>query len=186
MNVFDLQAVLTLDSKDYENGLNAAGILAKKKGNGIGTALKNVAKVAAAAITAAAGAVAYITKESVSAYAQYEQLAGGVQKLFGEEAQGVMMEYAHNAWKTAGMSANQYMEISTSFAASLIQSLGGDTVEAARVADVAMQAMSDNVNTFGSNMEDVQNAFQGFAKQNYTMLDNLKLGYGKQLNIFLP
>ena len=88
------------------------------------------------------------------------------------------MNYAKNAYKNAGLSASEYMTQVTSFSASLISSLGGDTAEAAKIANMAIEDMSDNVNVFGSNMADVQNAYQGFAKQNYTMLDNLKLGYG--------
>lgn len=102
---------------------------------------------------------------------------GGVDTLFKDSADTVM-EYAANAYKTAGLSANEYMETVTSFSASLLQSLGGDTEQAAQMADLAITDMSDNVNKMGSSMESVQNAYQGFAKQNYTMLDNLKLGYG--------
>lgn len=162
--------------------------------------------LAAAAGAAAAGvAVVGIGKQALDAYSSYEQLSGGVAKLYGnagqsveeyaaaqgkavgevisewqrnEGAQRTVMESAAKAYQTAGMSANQYMEQATTFSASLINSLGGDTQRAAEVTDVAMRAMSDNVNTFGSNAEDVSNAFNGFSKQNYTMLDNLKLGYG--------
>lgn len=121
--------------------------------------------------------VAEFGKAAFDSYAQYQQLVGGVDKLFGD-ASGKLQEYAQQAYSTSGMSANQYMEQVTSFSAALINSLGGDTAAAAEQADVAMRAMSDNVNTFGTDMESVQTAFQGFAKQNYTMLDNLKLGYG--------
>lgn len=117
------------------------------------------------------------SKEVVTAYADFEQLEGGVNKLFGTDAMTVIKN-AQNAFKTAGMSANEYMETVTNFSASLISSLGGDTAEAARMADRAIQDMSDNANTFGTDIKSIQNAYQGFAKQNYTMLDNLKLGYG--------
>ena len=120
---------------------------------------------------------ATLTRTAVQAYADYEQLVGGVETLF-KESQGIVMNYAHNAYKTAGMSANEYMETVTSFSASLLQSLGGDTAKAAEVADIAITDMSDNANKMGTSMEMIQNAYQGFAKQNYTMLDNLKLGYG--------
>lgn len=116
-------------------------------------------------------------KQVVMSYADFEQLEGGVKKLFGDDAIAVINN-AQNAFKTAGMSANEYMETVTSFSASLISSLGGDTAEAARLADRAIQDMSDNANTFGTDMQSIQNAYQGFAKGQYTMLDNLKLGYG--------
>ena len=184
MDLMSLAARLTLDMRDYEEAMKKAeksaqsfsdrfgGTISK-----IGGIVKNVAKAGAVAIGAGSTAVGILTKQSVSAYSQYEQLSGGVKKLFGDAASDVE-KYASQAYKTAGMSANQYMEQATSFSASLINSLGGDTKKAAELADVAMRAMSDNVNTFGTDMSSVQYAFQGFAKQNYTMLDNLKLGYG--------
>lgn len=116
-------------------------------------------------------------KTIVTEYANYEQLVGGVETLFKGSAD-VVKGYAENAYKTAGLSANEYMETVTSFSASLLQSLGGDTAKAAKVADMAITDMSDNANKMGTSMESIQNAYQGFAKQNYTMLDNLKLGYG--------
>ncbi len=131
----------------------------------------------AAAAAKAAKAVVDLGKQSLQLYSQYEQLTGGIETLFGE-SQDKVMQYAENAYKTAGMSANQYMDTVTSFSASLLQSLGGDTDAAAEKADLAITDMSDNANKMGSSMESIQNAYQGFAKQNYTMLDNLKLGYG--------
>ena len=131
----------------------------------------------AAVVTAAAGAAVALTKQAVSAYADFEQLTGGVETLFGDAANFVELKAA-NAFSSAGLSANEYMETVTSFSASLIQSLGGDTEKAAQLADQAIIDMSDNANKMGSSMESIQNAYQGFAKQNYTMLDNLKLGYG--------
>ena len=125
----------------------------------------------------AALALGTLGTSAVAEYADFEQNVGGVQKLFGDAADYVVT-HARNAYQTAGVDQNTYMEQVTSFSASLIQSLGGDTVAAAEYANRALVDMSDNVNTYGSNMEDVQNAYQGFAKQNYTMLDNLKLGYG--------
>lgn len=116
-------------------------------------------------------------KDVVSSYGDFEQLEGGVKKLFGEDYQTVIKN-AQNGFKTAGLSANEYMETVTSFSASLISSLGGDTAEAARLADRAIQDMSDNANTFGTDMQSIQNAYQGFAKGQFSMLDNLKLGYG--------
>ena len=177
MDLFNIAARLTLDMKGYEDGIEKAGKSAQSFSKNFGGALKTIAKVGAAAIGAGVAAVGLLTKQSVSAYASYEQLAGGVKKLFGDASDDVM-KFASEAYKTSGMSANQYMEQVTSFSAALINSLGGDTKKAAEQADVAMRAMSDNVNTFGTDMASVQYAFQGFAKQNYTMLDNLKLGYG--------
>ena len=122
--------------------------------------------------------LAKLGKAALDSYAQFEQLEGGVQKIFGKEAAQDVMRNANAAYKTAGMSANAYMETVTSFSASLISSMGGNTKAAAKVADMAIRDMSDNANTFGTNMQSIQDAYQGFAKQNYTMLDNLKLGYG--------
>ena len=121
--------------------------------------------------------MAALTKASIDQYAQYEQLVGGVDTLF-KTASDKVQQYAANAYKTAGMSANEYMNTVTSFSASLIKSLGGDTEKAAQKADQAITDMADNANKMGTSMEMIQNAYQGFAKQNYTMLDNLKLGYG--------
>lgn len=146
-----------------------------------GSALKSglavAAKAAAAATAAAAGAVIALTKSAVENYGEYEQLAGGVETLFKDSA-GTVEEYAKNAYQTAGLSANEYMETVTSFSASLLQSMGNDTAAAAEKADQAITDMSDNANKMGTDMQSIQNAYQGFAKQNYTMLDNLKLGYG--------
>lgn len=146
-----------------------------------GSALKSglavAAKAAAAATAAAAGAVIALTKSAVENYGEYEQLVGGVETLFKDSA-GTVEEYAKNAYQTAGLSANKYMETVTSFSASLLQSMGNDTEAAAKKADRAITDMSDNANKMGTDMQSIQNAYQGFAKQNYTMLDNLKLGYG--------
>ena len=174
MTVFELVAKLTLDSSEYEKDLkNTESGLSK-----VGSGIAKFGKVGAVAVGAVAAATTALVKKSVEAYSEYEQLAGGVQKLFGKEASAEVMKYANEAYKTAGMSANQYMEQATSFSAALINSLGGDQMKAAKQTDVAMRAISDNFNTFGGDMQNIQNAFQGFAKQNYTMLDNLKLGYG--------
>ena len=139
--------------------------------------LATAAKVGAAAVGAAATAIGALTTAAVNNYAEYEQLVGGVETLFKNSADTVM-GYAENAYKTAGLSANEYMETVTSFSASLLQSLDGDTKAAASAADMAITDMADNANKMGTSMEMIQNAYQGFAKQNYTMLDNLKLGYG--------
>ena len=133
--------------------------------------------MAAAGIGVATTAVTALSKVALDSYANYEQLVGGVETLFKTSAD-VVKGYADEAYKTAGMSANEYMETVTSFSASLLQGLGGDTAAAAEVANQAIVDMSDNANKMGTDMSMIQNAYQGFAKQNYTMLDNLKLGYG--------
>lgn len=178
----DVKIKLSLDGADsVEKGLRGVGDGAntsdsKLKGmvtgglNGAGAALVGFAGAA----VAAGGA---LTTSVVSAYADYEQNIGGIETMF-KGASGKMEGYAADAYKTAGLSANQYMSQVTSFSASLLQGLGGDTNKAADVANTAMVDMSDNANKFGSNITDIQNAYQGFAKDNYTMLDNLKLGYG--------
>ena len=179
--LFDLVAKLTLDAASFTKGVTGAvgkgAELAKKMGG-------FVADTAAAAldmtknVALAAGTIyATVTTVAVKHYAEYEQLVGGVETLFKDSADKVQ-EYAANAYKTAGMSANEYMSTVTSFSASLLQSLGGDTNAAAEYANQALTDMSDNANKMGTSMEMIQNAYQGFAKQNYTMLDNLKLGYG--------
>lgn len=177
MDVFDLVAKIRLDSSEYEQGVGKAKGTFSTLASGVGKGLATVAKVGAAAVTAGVAGVAALTKMGVEGYAQYEQLVGGVETLF-KESQNIVMGYAENAYKTAGMSANQYMETVTSFSASLIQSLDGDTAKAAEVGNMAITDMSDNANKMGTSIEMIQNAYQGFAKQNYTMLDNLKLGYG--------
>ena len=123
------------------------------------------------------GAFINVGKQAYESYSQYEQLVGGVDTLFGN-ASAKVQDYAANAYKTAGISANQYMEQVTGFSATLLQGLNGDTAKAADVANVAITDMADNANKMGTSMTDIQNAYQGFAKDNYTMLDNLKLGYG--------
>lgn len=205
MNVFELFATISLDTSEYDKGLDSAKKRADSSGSKISSGLGKVAKAGAVAVGAAATAVGFLTKSAVSGYAEQEQLVGGVQKLYGnmgmsvqeyaksvgksvsevkgewktlESAQNTVLENARNAYKTSGMSMNQYMDTATSFSAALINSLGGDTQKAAEQTDVAMRAISDNFNTFGGDIGSIQYAFQGFAKQNYTMLDNLKLGYG--------
>lgn len=143
--------------------------------SGISSTFGKLRGVIAGAFSTAA--VAAFGKAALDAYADYEQLAGGIETLF-KDASGTVMKYADNAYKTSGLSANRYMEQVTSFSASLLQSLGGDTQKAAQYADQAVIDMSDNANKMGSSMQSIQDAYQGFAKQNYTMLDNLKLGYG--------
>ena len=192
---------LTFDTKLNSNGL-VKGL------NGIGSmatnAVKGVAKIGSAAVVAGATASAALVKSAVDSYASYEQLVGGIETLFGAggktleeyaksvgkstesakkdyeqlmKAQEIALDNADQAYKTAGMSANDYMETVTGLAASLKQSTKNET-EAAKAADQAIIDMSDNANKMGTSMESIQNAYAGFSKQNYTMLDNLKLGYG--------
>ena len=165
---------------DMGGKIDDAGEKAEKSGDKfekLGSVLKGIG-TAVGAVAAAAGAAAVkLGKEVVSAYADYEQLVGGVDTLFKDNSKE-LQSYAANAYKTAGLSANEYMETVTSFSASLIQSLGGDTEKAVKYADMAITDMSDNANKMGTDMSMIQSAYQGFAKQNYTMLDNLKLGYG--------
>lgn len=143
----------------------------------IGSAVNTAVKASAAAVGAASAGVAALGTACINAYADYEQLVGGVETLFKDSAETIH-SFADNAYKTAGLSANEYMETVTSFSASLLQSLDGDTEKAAAAADLAITDMADNANKMGTAMESIQYAYQGFAKQNYTMLDNLKLGYG--------
>lgn len=201
MDLLDLMVKIGVDDEASARVDDVAGGIEGKLGAVAGKA----ASLVAAGVTAVAAGVAAVTGMSVNAYAAYEQNVGGIQKIFGnmgksledyaamtgqtveqcsgkwqqlEQAQTTVLANADAAYKTAGLSANQYMEQVTGFSAALVSSLGGDTVKAAEYANTAMVDMSDNANTFGTAMEDLQNAYQGFAKQNYTMLDNLKLGYG--------
>lgn len=177
LNLFDLFARIILDTSDYDDNLDEASrnteSFADKLKNGLSTA----AKVGAAALGAAATGVAALTKASVDQYAEYEQLVGGVDTLF-KEASNTIQQYASNAYKTAGVSANTYMEQATAFSASLIQSLGGDTQAAAEYANQAIMDMSDNANKMGTDIESIQQTYQSLMRGNYAMLDNLKLGYG--------
>lgn len=205
MNLFELFVKIGADTSEADKGIDETG----KKTFGLGEKIKNglatVGKAAVVGVTAAATAIGTIGTKAVQAYADYEQLVGGVETLFGtsagsaeeyaaqtgeavddvrmkwaslSRAQNIIMYRAQNAFKTAGLSANEYMETVTSFAAALVSSMGGDTEAAAQRADLAITDMADNANKMGSSMESIQNAYQGFAKQNYSMLDNLKLGYG--------
>ena len=168
------------DLKDAANESNVAlekiGATADKVASGaqkVADATAGISRAAQAGLAAAAAA----TVKIVDSYADYEQLIGGVETLFKGDAKA-LVNYANNAYKTAGLSANAYMETATGFAASLVSSLGGDTRKAVDLADMAITDMADNANKMGSDIQSIQNAYQGFAKQNYTMLDNLKLGYG--------
>ncbi len=169
MNLFELFVKIGVDDQ-------ASGKL-KDLGGKLGNGLKTAAKIGTAAVGAAAAGITALTTAAVNNYAEYEQLVGGVETLFKDSA-GKIQDFADRAYQTAGLSANEYMSTVTSFSASLLQSLGGDTEKAADYADMAITDMADNANKMGTSMELIQNAYQGFAKQNYTMLDNLKLGYG--------
>ena len=205
MDVFDLVAKIRLDSSEYEQGLGKAKGTMSTLASGLKTGLTTVAKVGAAAVTAGVAGVTALTKMGIEGYAQYEQLIGGVETLYGsaissaeeyakkhkmaaglgaeaweqyQNRQQTVMNNAANAYKTAGMSANDYMNTVNGFAASLTSSLGEYEWQAANYADMIVTDMSDNANKMGTSMEMIQNAYSGFSKQNYTMLDNLKLGYG--------
>ena len=200
MNLLDLAVLISVDDKASEKISN----IAMATGN-LMTGIQKGAAVGISVVQQVAQAVGSVLETTVGAVATYEQMAGGIAKLYGNagqtleeyaqanalaadeataawdrnnQAQELMMQNAWNAWKTTGQNANDYMETATQFSASLVSSLGGDTLKAAELTDVAMRAMSDNVNTFGTDFNSVSDAFKGFSKQNYTMLDNLKLGYG--------
>ena len=167
---------------DFRRGEDEAGQSAVKMGdlikaNLISEAIIGGLKALGSAMIELSKKAFELGKQAIASYAEYEQLIGGVETLFKDSAP-VVENYANNAYKTAGLSANEYMSTVTSFSASLLQSLNGDTAKSAEVADMAITDMADNANKMGTSMESIQNAYQGFAKQNYTMLDNLKLGYG--------
>lgn len=169
MNLLDLAVKITCD--DQASG-QVSGI-----GSRITGALGTAAKVGVAAVAALGTATVAVGKSALDAFADYEQLVGGIDTLF-KDSSGKMQQYAASAYQTAGVSANRYMEISTSFAASLISSLGGDTEAAADMANMAIMDMSDNANKMGTSLDVVQEAYQSLARGNYEMLDSLKLGYG--------
>jgi hypothetical protein len=203
---FEMSAILRLDRSQFDRELNGAEKSAERSGSAMSkvfSALGTVGKVGLASLAASFAAVSAVVTKSIKEYADYEQLWGGVQKLYGtagksieeyaksvgksvdevrvdygnlEKAQNLMLKQANEGYRTAGVSANKYMEQATGFSAALINSLNGDTVKAAKQTDVAMRAISDNFNTFGGDINMLTYTFQGFAKQNYTMLDNLKLG----------
>ena len=168
---------VVIDTELDDSGVNSGIAKLSGKFGKIGKVGATVLKGTVAAVSATSVAVGGLVAKSTQAYASYEQLVGGVDTLF-EKSSKKVQEYANQAYKTAGLSANEYMETVTSFSASLLQGLGGDTEKASEKANKAIVDMSDNANKMGTNMELIQNAYQGFAKQNYTMLDNLKLGYG--------
>lgn len=176
-SVGKIEYIVDVDTQGLSKGLDDAE---KKVNNSEGKLSKgfaSITKTVAAATAATAATIAGMTTAAVKGYADYEQLTGGVETLFKNSSSAVM-KYADAAYKTAGLSANEYMETVTSFSASLLQGLKGDTEAAAKYADLAVTDMADNANKMGTSMESIQMAYQGFAKDNFTMLDNLKLGYG--------
>ena len=184
MEVFKILGRIAVSNEDANEKIEETSDKAEKTSKKMSSVFGNIgkfmlkaAKVAVVATTAVATGIAGITAKAVSEYADYEQLVGGVETLFKDSSDKVV-EYANNAYKTAGLSANEYMDTVTSFSASLLQGLEGDTAQAAEIANTAIVDMADNANKMGTDMASIQNAYQGFAKQNYTMLDNLKLGYG--------
>lgn len=186
MDVFNLYAKLSLNTDDYEKGVEkakggASSLMDVFSGTLLGNVVSDGLRTVTNGITeigkTAANMAVSIGKASLDSYADYEQLVGGVETLYKDSA-GIIENYAKDAYKNVGLSANDYMETSTSFAAALVSSLGGDTQKAAEMANTAISDMSDNANKMGTNISSIQDAYNGFAKQNYTMLDNLKLGYG--------
>lgn len=179
-----MEAVISLVGKVDKSLSKAIDDVEKKvsrlsKMTGFGSAMSKAGSAAAKGIAVAAGAAVSaataIGGAALSSYADYEQLVGGVETLFKDSA-GTIQQYAADAYKTAGVSANTYMEQATAFSASLIQSLGGDTQKAASYADLAIKDMSDNANKMGTNIESIQQTYQSLMRGNYAMLDNLKLG----------
>ena len=177
MDLFELQAKLKLDDSSFNKGINSAMGAGEKLKNSMSAATVAVGNLAADMIRKGVSAISGVINGAIDGYADYQQLIGGVETLFGKSANTVA-KYAKQSFKTTGLSANDYMETVTSFAASLTQGLGGNTEKAAELANVAITDMADNVNKMGTDISMIQNAYQGFAKGNYTMLDNLKLGYG--------
>lgn len=186
MDVFNLYAKLSLNTSEYEKGVEKAKGGASSLmdvfsgtvlGNAVTDGLRNIANGFVTIGKMATGAAISIGKSSLDSYGEYEQLIGGVETLYKDSAK-VVEQYAKRAFKNVGMSANDYMETSTSFAASLVSSLAGDTNAAAEMSNMAISDMADNWNKMGSSVQSVQDAYRGFSKQNYVMLDNLKIGYG--------
>jgi len=186
LDVFNLYAKLSLNTSEYEKGVEKAKGGASSLmdvfsgtvlGNVVTDGLRNIANGFVTIGKMATGAAISIGKASLDSYGEYEQLVGGVETLYKSSAK-VVEQYAKRAFENVGMSANDYMETSTSFAASLVSSLAGDTDAAAEMSNMAISDMADNWNKMGSSVQSVQDAYRGFSKQNYTMLDNLKIGYG--------
>lgn len=180
MTLFDLVATLKLDDSDYEQKMTDAEAAAEATGAKIGNGLKAAGSIAGKAVVAGVGAavtgVTALTKQAVDAYSEQEQLIGGIETLFKGDAD-TMIQYANEAYKTAGMSASEYMNTAIESSAAMINSLGGDTSKAAEMTNLAITDMSDNVNKMGTSMESIQNAYRGFSRGEFRMLDNLSLGF---------
>nr|DAH96615.1 MAG TPA: tail tape measure protein [Caudoviricetes sp.] len=174
MNDGDLIFNTRLDTAGLKSGLQGAGGEILKTST---QAAAKIGEISLAAAGAATAAIAALSKSAIECYGDYEQIIGGVETLFKDSAD-VIKGYSEEAFRTVGMSANEYMETVTGFSASLISSMGNDTEAAAEKANTALSDMSDNANKMGSDLESIKNAYSGFSKQNYTMLDNLKIGYG--------
>lgn len=179
LNVYELEAVVTANIDGYKSALDTCASMGKNVMGGIGKIAKVGFGVATAAIGAGTAAMGAFGKSALESYSNYEQLSGGINKLYGENSTATQkfMQNAQNAYKTAGMSANKYMESATAFSAALIKDLGNDTDAAAEAVDTAMRAISDNYNTFGGDLDNLTTAFKNFARGQYQMLDNLSLPY---------
>lgn len=186
MDIFNLYAKLSLNTDDYEKGVEkakggASSLMDVFSGTLLGNVVSDGLRTVANGITeigkTAANMAVSIGKASLDSYADYEQLVGGVETLYKDSA-ATIEKYAQTAYKNVGLSANDYMDTATSFAASLVSSLSGDTEKAAEMSNTAISDMADNWNKMGSSVQSVQDAYRGFSKQNFTMLDNLKIGYG--------
>lgn len=186
MDIFNLYAKLSLNTDDYEKGVEkakggASSLMDVFSGTLLGNVVSDGLRTVANGITeigkTAANMAVSIGKASLDSYADYEQFVGGVETLYKDSA-ATIEKYAQTAYKNVGLSANDYMDTATSFAASLVSSLSGDTEKAAEMSNTAISDMADNWNKMGSSVQSVQDAYRGFSKQNFTMLDNLKIGYG--------
>jgi len=172
MDIMTLAAKLTLDDSGYRSGLSAAESAGQKLAGKMSAMTVAVGNIMSDLIKQGFNTVKNMVGGAIDAFADYEQLVGGVETLFKTSSNRVM-QYAKESFRTTGLSANQYMETVTSFSASLLQGLKGDTAQAADLANTAIQDMADNANKMGTDISAIQTAYQGFAKQNYTMLDNL-------------
>lgn len=184
MNIFEIFGTIAINNANADKAITDTGNRANKLASSMGKSFDKIGKMAiscgkviASGLSIGAAAMTAILKSSFDEYAEYEQLVGGVETLFKDSSSKVM-DYAKQAYREQGLSANAYMSTVTSFSASLINGLHGDTAAAAEMANIAITDMADNANTFGTSIDLIQNAYQGFAKSNFTMLDNLKLGYG--------
>lgn len=177
MDLMTLAAKITLDDSSFKNGIESAESAGQRLSGRLNAMTIAVGNIMTDLVRKGFDTIKSLTTGAVDAFADYEQLVGGIETLF-KGSSDKMMKFAKESYRTTGLSANQYMETVTSFSASLLQGLGGDTEQAAEIANMAVQDMADNANKLGTDMSSIQTAYQGFAKQNYTMLDNLKLGYG--------